>query len=99
MEEGDQFAVGAGARLFVDEANAGAATTVEGAGQVVDGEADVVDAGSALGEEPGDGRVRLARLEQFDERLTGAQSGDAGAIGVVEGYGRQLEDVAIERQD
>ena len=71
----------------------------DGRFQVVDGEADVMNAGAAPGDELADRRVRGLRLEQLDQGVTGLESGDSCPIGVVERYFGQPQEVPIEGQD
>ena len=84
VEERDTFPFGAEPGRLVDQPKAGGAAAREGTVEVVDGEADVMDAGAAFGDELADGRVRILGLEQLDERVTGREAGDAGTVGVVE---------------
>ncbi len=84
MKEGDTFSFGSEARLLVDEANAASATAFQRPLEIVDVEADVMDAWTTLGDELADRRLGGFSLEQFDERLTGNQSGNARAVGIVE---------------
>jgi len=51
MQECDVLAFGAKTWRFVDETNPGGAATVERSREVVDHETDVVNAGSAFGDE------------------------------------------------
>lgn len=99
MQEGDAFAFGAYPGNLVDERDAGAPAAVEGGGEVVDSEADVVDAGPSFGDEPGDRRVRGFRFQKLHEGITGTQAGDAGAVRVVQGFLGKSENVAIEGKD
>ena len=71
MQEGDAFSFRADARCLVDELNAGLRASGEGAVQIVDRKTDVMDAGTALGEELPDRGSGLIGGEEFDERLTG----------------------------
>jgi hypothetical protein len=96
MEEGNRLPLGANARRFVDEANAGGATALEGSAEVVDEEADVMDAGPASLHEAVDGGARLPGLEKLDQRLARPVAGDRGAVRIVEGYFGEAEDVAIK---
>ena len=57
VEERDTFPFGADAGCLVDEANSGGAAASEGTVEVVDGEADVMDAGATFGDELADRRV------------------------------------------
>lgn len=99
MQEGDPLPFGPEAWVLVNEADAGRATPGEGALQVVDGEAEVMDPRTALGDEFPDGGLGDLRFEQFDERFAGSQPHDAGAVGVIEGDLGHPEDLAIEGQD
>jgi len=49
MQKRDAFLLGADAGGLVDEANPGRATTLQGGVEVVDREAQVMDAGTTLG--------------------------------------------------
>ena len=66
--------------------------------EVVHGEADMMNAGPAPGDEPGDRRVVLAGFEQFHQRIAGGEPGDGGAVGVVERHLGHAEHVAVEGQ-
>ena len=99
MKKRDAFLLGAEAGGFVDEANAGGATTLQGGVDVIDGEADVMDPRPSLGHEAADRRVRGFGFEQFDERVAGGQPDDRSTIGIVQRHFRQVEDVTIEWQD
>ena len=96
MHEGDAVPVGAGTRMLVEELVAGAAAALQRRLQVADPEADVVDAGAALGEEPADGALGVLAGEQLNVRLAERNADDAGAVG---GLGRMdagPENVAVE---
>lgn len=99
MEEGNALSFGTKPRGFVDEPDAGGSASTERAFDVVDGEADVVNARSAFGDELADWGVVRACLEQLDQGVAGREARDVRAIGVVEGNVGKLEDVAVEGQD
>lgn len=99
MEEGDALSFRAEPGLLVDETNACLPAALESEFEVVDVEADVMNAGTAPGDEPIDRRVVRRGLEQFDERLAGGEPGNAGTIGVVEWDLWEAEDVAVEGKD
>ena len=99
MEERDTFPFRAKARSFVDQANAGSAAAVEGTVEVVDGEADVMEARATFGDELADRRVGMFGLEQLDEGVTGREAGDPGTIGVVERDLGETEEIAVEGKD
>src|SRR2546423_14813452 len=96
MEKGDALSFGAEARGLVDEPDGGSAAALEGGVEVVDDEADVMNAGAAFCDELCDGRVCRGGLEQLDERLAGGETGDTGSVGIIEGHLRHTEDVAIK---
>ena len=99
MKEGNALPLGADAGRLVDEPETGVAATGQGAVEVVDFEADVMNARSALRDELGDGRIRRFRLEQLDEGAASSEAGNAGTIGVIERRGGHAEDVAVEGQE
>ena len=98
MQKGDALSFGADARHFVDETDGRRATAREGRVQIVDDEADVMNARTSFSDELSDWRVRRVGLEQLDECVAGGKSGDARSIGIVERHVGQLQDVAIERK-
>ena len=79
MEEGDQ-AVNAGARAFVDEAEAAGAQFGERNFDVVDDKADVVGALAAACEEAGGAIVVVGRREELDRGVAGVEEGDFDAV-------------------
>ena len=97
MEERDTFPLGAEPGGFIDQPNAGLATTLERTVEIVDRKADVMDAGTAFGDELADGCVRLLGLEQLDEGVTGREAGDVRTVGVVERVFGETEQIAVER--
>ena len=99
MEEGDTFPLGALAWGLVDQSNTRSTAALERTVEVVDGEADVMDAGTTFGDELADGRIRMVGLEQLDERFAGDEARDAGTVGVVEADFREAEQVAVEGEN
>ena len=97
MQKRDAFPFRAHARNVVDEVDARVATSLQRSVEVIYREADVVDTGSALGQETADGRIGSLRLEQFDDRITGCEPADSGFIDLGELRVGHSEDVAIER--
>ena len=69
MQERDARAADAGARLLVDQPQAGGPQLVEGGRDVVDPVGDVMQAGSALFEEAADRRVGRQRRQELDVAL------------------------------
>ena len=84
--------------VVVDEPDAGGAAALERRVQVVHDEADVMDAGTAPRHEPTNRRIRRLGLEQLDERITGREPDNGGAIGVLERHFGQAEHIAVERK-
>ena len=72
MQKRDAFAFGTDAGSVIDESDPFAAAAVECSIQIVDGEADVMDAGPAFGDELGNGRIGSLSLEQLDQGVAGA---------------------------
>ena len=72
MDERDLEAEHAAPRRLVDQLGAGAREVGERRADVVDLVRDVVHAGTALREEPADGRVVAERAEQLDAALADA---------------------------
>lgn len=99
MQEGDALSLGADARGLVDELDAVGLAARQHGVEIVHGKTNVMDAGPALGKELPDGGVGLVWLEEFDQRVSRDETGDARTIGVIEcGLGK-AEDVPIEGQD
>ena len=96
MQERDTFPLGAEPGRFIDQPNAGLATTLERTVEIVDRKADVMDARAAFGDELADGCVRMLGLEQLDEGVTGRKAGDVRTIGVVERHDGEAEQIAVE---
>jgi hypothetical protein len=99
MQEGDSLSLCADTRCLVDELKSGLLASREGSVQIVHGEADVMDAGAAFGQELSDRGCGLVWLEEFDERLTGDEAGDVRTVGVVERDLSETQQVAVERED
>ena len=66
---------------LVHQSVAGAPAGGQGGVQIGHPVADVMNAGAAAGEEPGDGTVRLERREQLDVGFAEGKRNDAGAVG------------------
>ena len=99
MEKRDTFPFGAVTWRLVDEAKPGGAATLERAVEIVDREADVMDAWTTFGDELADGRVGMLGFEQLDERVAGLEAGDAGSVRIGERDLGHAEEIAIEGQD
>ena len=99
MQERDTFPFGAESWRIVDEAHAGGTAPGEGVVEVIDGETDVMNAGSAGGDELANRGVGSPGFKQLDEGFAGTEAGDPGAVGVGEWHLWHAEDVTIEGQD
>lgn len=99
VQERDPLSLGAEAGDGIDEAYPRGAAPCECGIEVMHGKTDVMDTGTAFGDELANWRVGGLRLEQFDQRFSGLQAADACTIRIVESYIRQAEDVTIEGQD
>lgn len=96
MEEGHALSLRPQARDLIHQDDARVAATREGAVEVVDGKAQVMDAGAALVDELGDRGSGLGGLEEFDQRAAGGKARDPGAVGIGEGDLREPEEVLEE---
>ena len=96
MQERDTFPLGTEPGRFVDQSDTGLSATRERTVEIVDREADVMDARATFGDELADGCVRMLGLEQLDEGVTGREAGDARTIGVVERDVWETEQIAVE---
>ena len=83
MQERDAFLFRANSGGFVDEADASGPASLESGVEIFDGEADVVDARTALLDEASDRRIRHLCLEQLDEWVAGGESSYSRPVGVV----------------
>jgi hypothetical protein len=99
MKERDPFSFGADARRLIDQPHAGVPTAVECGVEILDGETDVMDSGASGGDELADWGGRIRGFEQLDQRIPGGEPGDSGPVGIVQGDGREAEDISIEGQD
>ena len=75
VDEGVFLAVAGGAGGFVDQLDLMSAQAGKGGPEVVDFEAEVVDAGAAPGQVAGDAALPIGGFEQFDLALAGGQEG------------------------
>ena len=96
MKEGDSLSFGANARRLVDKADAGGATSVEHRIEIVNGEADVVNTGATLGDKLANRTIRRLGLEEFNERLSSNEPGNASAVRVIERRFAKAEHIAIK---
>lgn len=94
MKEGNSLPLRAQSWFLVDQSNAGLATTIEHVVEVVNGKANVMNAGPSPGNELSNGRVISGCLEEFNERFTARDTGDAGTISIVEQHLGHLQNIA-----
>ena len=98
MQEGDPFAFGADARRLIDESETGRSALIQCAVEVVHGEAHMMDPGAAPGHELPDRRVLGFCFEEFDQRFSGCEPRDLGAVGVIEWDLGQPQNITVERK-
>jgi len=98
MEKRDAFPFCPSAWCFIDKPEAGITAALQGAVEVVHRKADVVNAGTPLGDVFADRGVVGLCFEEFHQRFAGRQSHDGGAVGVVEGNLGHAEDVTVQRK-
>lgn len=96
MQEGDSLSLGSKAGLFVYQLQAGNAAALESGVEVVHREADMVNSRPAFGDEPGDRRLRIVRLQQLDQGLSGREARDASSVRVFEVHLGQPEHITEE---
>ena len=99
MQKGDALAFGSNAGDLVDEAKARRAAPIEGGIEVIDREADVMNARASALDELADRRVGPLGLEKLDEGLPGLEAGDPGSVGIREVRVRQAKDVSAEGKE
>ncbi len=80
MQKRDALSFRADPRLLIYELNAGPAAALQHRVEIVNRKADVMNAGSPLGEEAGNRRGGIFGLEKLHQRLTGAEADDVGSV-------------------
>ena len=98
MQKRDPFPLRADARLLVDELHPRRPATRQRCIQVVDGEADVMDAGTPPGDKARDGGIGVVGLQQLHQGLPRAEAGYAGAVGVIQRNFGQSQHIPEKRQ-
>jgi hypothetical protein len=98
MYEGDPPAAGPAPGLFVDQPVPRRATARQGAIEVGDPVADVMDAGPAVGEKLRYGTPGVARFEQLDVHVAKGQADDGRPVRGFRRAGSELQHVAVERE-
>jgi hypothetical protein len=96
MEKRYTFPLRADAGRLVDEPDTRGPAPVQRAVEVVDGEANVVDAWPSLRDKLPDRGVAALGLEQLDERLAGGESHDPRSIRILQRRLGHPEDIAVE---
>lgn len=98
MEKRDALSFGSQARCFIDKAESGVAAALQSAVEVVHRKADMVNAGTALGDVLADRRIFGLRFEQFHQRFSGGQPRNGGTVGVVQRNLGHAKDIAVKRK-
>lgn len=98
MEEGDALSFRSDPRDLVHQRHAGGTALREHCVEVVHGEAQVVNAGTAFLDEARDRRVGTVGLEQFDKHVAGDESANARTIAVGERFVGESENVPKKRE-
>ena len=98
MEKRDSFSFRPDPRDIVDELNSRPAAALEGAIQIVDGEADVMQARASLRHEAADRRIGVRCFQQLHERASGIETRYARAIRVIQLDLVETKDVTKKRQ-
>jgi hypothetical protein len=96
MEERHAAPTCTGTRLLIHELVTGATTGIEGFVKVGNPVADVMNAGTPFGQEPGDGTVGGAGLQKLDLGVAEVQRDDHRPIGHFGAAGGQTKDLGIK---
>ena len=96
MEKCDAVAAGAGPGLVVHQAVAGPSAGGERDLEVGNPVADVVDAGTAALEEPGNRTAGFGVGQELDAALAEWQGDDGRPVGLLGRFGREAENISIE---
>jgi len=98
MNEGDSLALGASARLGIDQPYAGCPAFLESLVEIVNREADVMYAGAAPLDKSADRSVDVLRLEQLDQGFACLERNYPGAVRVRDFCPFKSEYVPVEWQ-
>lgn len=98
MEKGDSFSLCSQAWFVIDQLDPPRAAAGEGVVQILDGEANVMNAWSATIDESRDRGLGGVGLEQLDERVTGCEAGDVSTVRIRERMLIESEEISIERK-
>jgi hypothetical protein len=98
MQKGNSLSLGAKTWGFIDQPYAGLAAALQHVVQVIYRKTHVVNARAAFGDIFPNGRVIRLPFEKFNKGFAAGHSGDAGSIGVVQGYYWHLENISQERK-
>jgi hypothetical protein len=96
MKERDSFSFRPQTGMLVYESDVSVPASLHGGVQIIDREADMVDARPALFQELSDRRVRLVCLEEFNQGVTGDKPADPGTIAIAKLSFRHSKNIAIE---
>lgn len=86
MKKGNSLSFRAQSWDLIDEPHTGLTAAFQHADQVVHGKADMMDSRAAFRDVFPNRRVIRVPLEKFNQRFATGDSGNAGTIGVVQGY-------------
>jgi len=98
VQKGDPLSLSPDPRLLIDELNARRSAARQHRIQIVDREADVMDARSALFHEARDWRCRVVGLQELHQRLSRAEPHYARPVSIVESDLGQPQYVPEERK-
>lgn len=98
MQESNALSLRAQPRGFIDQSHSGPAASRKHVVEVVNSQAYVMDAGATFRHKLSNGRVVRLSLQKFHERFATGNSGNAGTIGVVQGYLRHQQHITEEGQ-
>lgn len=98
MDEGDPPPPRAGAGLFVNQAVPGSATGRQRRFKVRDAVTNMVDAGPAGSQKPGNRAIGGQGFQQFDLRTAHMEGNDPGAVRRLLRAGNHFQHIAIECQ-
>src|SRR5437868_5864440 len=99
MHKCDALSFSANAWSLVDQLDATSSTAIERSVEVVNGEADMMNAWTSLGDEFADWGVVVECFQELDKRFAGGKPGNASSISVIERNVGELQNIAVEGKD
>lgn len=96
MQERDAAAPGAFAGNLIHQLVPGCSAAFHGSVEIWHPIADMVDPGSPLRQEPGDGTVRIPRAQEFNLRVSERERHDGRPVRDLGGMRHQSKDVTVE---